>query len=32
MSMKRLIYGKDLYEHLATIYGQKARYCLLFAS
>lgn len=26
------LWGKDLYEHLATIYGQKARYCILFAS
>jgi hypothetical protein len=26
------LWGKDLYEHLAGIYGRKARYCILFAS
>jgi hypothetical protein len=26
------LWGKDLYEHLATVYGQNARYCILFAS
>lgn len=26
------LWGKDLYEHFAYIYGQAARYCILFAS
>lgn len=26
------MWGKDLYEHLAEVYGEKARYCILFAS
>jgi hypothetical protein len=26
------LWGKDLYEHLAYIYGSAARYCVLFAS
>ena len=26
------MWGKDLYEHLAIIYNQKAQYCIIFAS
>jgi hypothetical protein len=26
------MWGKDLYEHLAIIYSQRAQYCILFAS